>query len=70
MTALTTLLGTLAVMYAYFVPMDVLPFLVMQRRVSCPLVAFGKLLATSGRVQEYDVPRPVATLTQEPLPSL
>ena len=38
----TTLAGTLAVIYAYLVPMVVLPFFVMQRRVSSRASLIGR----------------------------
>ena len=47
----TTELGTLAVKSTVFVPTVALPFFVMQRMVTVPLVAFGMLSASeSGTV--------------------
>jgi hypothetical protein len=62
-----TVLGTLAVRSTVFVPTVAVPFFVMQRMVTVPLVAFGMLSASvSGIVHECDVLTPVAMLMYEP----
>jgi hypothetical protein len=67
LTVGTTELGTFAVSSTVLVPIVVLPFFVMQRMVTVPLVALGMLFARlSGTVQDLEVVTPVAMLTYEP----
>ena len=63
----STSAGTLAVRSTVLVPMFLVPFLVMQRMVIVPLVAFGILEARSGIAHVLDVATPVA-MSVYPLP--